>query len=301
MTAEFMKLKFVHPKHWPIWLAIGVQRLAVLLPWRLQIVIGRGIGWLARHLAKRRRTIAADNLAQVFPTLTDAERHHLLKAHFAELGIGIMQIGMAWWASDQRLSKWIDIEGLAHLREREPGQAALLVAGHFTTIDIVGRGLNLYASMDALYRPLGIELLDVFTRHGRRRCTQHLIDKHNPKALLRRIRAGANIWLAVDQADTTASGVDAPFFGIPAATNTTVTKLVAKHNAAVIPVLCTRQANGRFRIVIDAPREGFGEDLVRDATQLNAIVQSQIADAPSQYYWVHRRFKRRDETLSANV
>lgn len=301
MTAEFMKLKFAHPKYWPIWLLIGVQRLAVLLPWRAQMAVGRAIGWAALRLARRRRDVASGNLARVFPMLTDTERRHLLRDHFAELGIGVMQIGMAWWASDKRLSKWIDIDGLANLRDRESGQAALLVAGHFTTIDIVGRALNLYASMDALYRPLGIELLDVFTRHGRKRCSQHLIDKHNPKALLRRIRAGANIWLAVDQADTTSSGIEAPFFGLPAATSTTVTKLVAKHHSAVIPVLCTRQEDGRFHVVIEAPQTGFGQDPLADATRLNAIVQAQIAIAPSQYYWVHRRFKSGASTAGVNA
>ncbi|MEL6871090.1 MAG: hypothetical protein AAFO81_14920 [Pseudomonadota bacterium] len=290
-----MNPKFAHPRHWPVWALIGAQRLLVLLPWRLQRGFGAGIGWLALRLAKRRRDVAQRNIALAFTTLTHAERETLLRAHFRELGIGLLQIGMAWWASDARLSKWIDIQGLDHLRNRKPGQAALLVAGHFTTIDIIGRGLNLYASMDALYRPLGIELLDVFVRHGRKRCARVLIDKHNPKALIRRLRTESNIWLAVDQADTTASSVQAAFFGVPAPTSTTVTKLVAKHAPLVIPVSCVRTRTGRFKITIESPLSGFGADALNDATRLNAMVQRHVALAPDQYYWVHRRFKSADD------
>ena len=46
------------PRHWPMWLGLAVMVLAARLPWLWQRAIGRGIGWLALHLATTRRRAA---------------------------------------------------------------------------------------------------------------------------------------------------------------------------------------------------------------------------------------------------
>lgn len=291
MTPEFIDTRYLGPKHWPIWLAIGIQRLLVLLPWFAQRFIGTVIGLVALPIASRRRKVAADNLAIAYPDIGDARRRRLLRQHFQNLGIGIMEIGLAWWARDARIARLCDVEGLQHLSGADNPQATFLVAGHFTSIDMVARGLHLYADFDVMHRPLGIPLLDAFTRYGRRRCATHLIDKRSPKALLASLKKQRAVWFAVDQADTTASSVMAPFFEVPAPTNTTVSRLAERVNAAVVPVSCIRQSNGRYRIVVYPPLDDFGRDVVADATRLNAMVESHINAVPSQYYWIHRRFK----------
>ncbi|MEM7611461.1 MAG: lysophospholipid acyltransferase family protein [Pseudomonadota bacterium] len=293
MPIEFMKREFLAPRYWPIWCLFGLQRVVVLLPWSVQRMFGRAVGTLARHIASRRREIAASNLALAYPRLSREEREYLLRAHFTELGIGLLQIGMAWWASDRRISRLLDISGLEHLPAADAPAPTFLVSGHFTTIDMVGRGINLYGRMDALHRPLGNPLVDAIMRVGRRRCADVLIDKHNPKALLARLKDKHTLWVAVDQADTTQSSVEAPFFGVPAATNTTVSRLAGRYDASVLPVSCIRQPNGRFLLQVEPPVTGLGGDPVADAEQLNRIVERHVAKAPAQYYWIHRRFKSR--------
>ena len=38
-----------------------------------------------------------------------------------------------------------------------------------------------------------------------------------------------------------------------------------------------------------------GADPVADATRMNAWIEAEIRKMPSQYYWVHRRFKTRPQ------
>ncbi|MFK8052284.1 MAG: lysophospholipid acyltransferase family protein [Woeseiaceae bacterium] len=291
MRPEYLQRQFAAPKHWPIWALIGVQRLLVFLPWGIQRAIGKSIGFFAFHGAKERRAVAASNLLIAYPEASADVRTNLLRQHFSDLGIGVMEIGMAWWASDRRIARLCDVEGLQYLPKAHSPQATFLVAGHFTSIDMVARGLYLYADFDVLHRPLGIPLLDAFTRHGRRRCGANLIDKRSPKALISALKKKRAVWFAVDQADTTASSINVAFFGEPAPTNTTVSRLSQRLDTRVVPLSCVRSPNGRYRIRIDAPLVPFGEDVETDTRRLNTMVEQHVSYAPSQYYWIHRRFK----------
>lgn len=290
MTSGYRK--YLAPRHWPIWLLLALQRILVWLPWPMQRGIGRVIGFLALNLASERAAIARQNIKLTMPELTGGEQRQLLKQHFAALGIGIMEMGMAWWARDTRIQKLCDVSGLEHLH-KSADRSMLIVSGHFTTIDMQCRALGLFSEFDALYRPLGIGLLDKVMRRGRLRSTQALIDKHSPRALLKSIQRGHRIWIAVDQADSTRSAVKGLFFGQPVATNTTVSRLTAKHACQIVAVSCRRQDNHRYQIqIVPIAANINGTDAVADANALNAVIEAQARQAPAQYYWVHRRFKR---------
>lgn len=298
MRAEFISANYLAPRHWPYWLLLGLQRALVLLPWFVQRGIGHVIGLVASRTAAQRRAVVDGNLAIAYPRLSNAQRDALREQHFHELGIGLMQLGLAWWASDRKIASLCDVSGLEHLPTADHPQATFLVSGHFTTLDMVSRGLAPYASIDVMHRPLGIDFIDAVTHHARQRYGAVMIDKHAPKALIESLRRARTVWIATDQADTTGSSVSAPFFGQPALTNTTVSRLAARYDANVLPVNCIRTPAGRFRIVIEPPIVPFGGDVLRDATTLNRMVERHINHAPAQYFWVHRRFKQRERDES---
>lgn len=292
-SAEFKPGDYLAPRHWPVWGLIGLQRIVALLPLAVQRGLGRAIGAAAYRFASRRRRIAATNLAMCLPALSAAERASLLRAHFRALGIGIMEIGFAWWASDRRFRKRYTLEGRHHLEAAQAaGRGVLLLSGHFTTLDIMGRVLSQEFDLDGVHRTLGIPLLDAITHRRRGRFAGRMIQKDEPRALLERIRAGRTVWLASDQADTTAGGVMAPFFGHPAPTNTTVSRLAARRGCAVVPVSCKRGPGGHYHLIVEPAEAPFDDaDAAANAGRLNAIVERHARAAPDQYYWIHRRFK----------
>ena len=55
------------PRLWPAWTGLGLALLAARLPWLWQRAIGRGVGWLALHLAGTRRRAAQANIELCFP------------------------------------------------------------------------------------------------------------------------------------------------------------------------------------------------------------------------------------------
>ncbi|MEM9056569.1 MAG: lysophospholipid acyltransferase family protein [Pseudomonadota bacterium] len=280
------------PKRAVAALALGLQWLMTRLPWAVQRGAGALVGHVAARVATRRSAIVDDNLAAAFPDWSQSRRDALRARHFRELGIGIAQVGMAWWAGDRRLARLVDIEGLEHLPAGPDAPATLLVSGHFTTLDLCARAISLYGPVDLVHRALGEPAADAVTRWRRGRFAARLVDKRQPRAIVASMRERRTVWIAIDQADTTSGAVEAPFFGRPALTNTTASRLAGRHSACVLPVCCVRTPDGRFRVRIEPPLEGFGHDATADAARLNAIVEQHARATPEQYFWIHRRFKR---------
>jgi KDO2-lipid IV(A) lauroyltransferase len=273
--------------------ALVMQRSLTVLPWSVQRVLGRALGAASFRLAGRRRRVAERNLALCFSELTAGERRQLLRRHFRSLGLGLMELGLAWWASDRRLRSMATVEGLEHLEAaRAGGRPVILVAGHFTTMDLACRLLGLSVDYDGIQRPFGYPALDRHLTRGRLRAASRVYSKFDLRGILDALARGRTLWMAVDQAHTSARPVVAPFFGLPAPTTGSPARLAARSGAAVLPVAGWREPDGRYRVVVEPALADFptGDDST-DATRLNAVVERHARAAPEQYYWIHRRFK----------
>jgi KDO2-lipid IV(A) lauroyltransferase len=101
------------------------------------------------------------------------------------------------------------------------------------------------------------------------------------------------VWYAPDQAYRKKGAQMVKFFGVPCATNTATSRLAKMTNALVLPYFPQRlPSNAGYRITIQPPLENFpSDDAVADAEMYHHAIEAQIARAPEQYLWIHRRFK----------
>lgn len=288
------RIALLAPRYWPTWLMVLPFAVLVFLPWRMQFACGRLIGRAARHLAHRRRAIAAANLARCFPDLDPTERKRLLCEHFEALGIGLFETALCWWAPDWRLRHRVHIEGMEHLqRATEVGHGVLMLTAHFTTLELGGRLLALKHPVTVVYRPHENPVINYLMRTRRDTHGAGVIRRGDLRTMLRSLRRNATIWYAPDQAYLGPRGVVAPFFGIPAPTNTATSRIAAASGSPVLPFFVKRLSNGHYRLDILPALEGFpsGDDLA-DATRVNAVLEQGIREAPAQYLWSHDRFKQ---------
>jgi len=292
--------RFWQPRFWSLWLGLALLRLGCLLPYRLQLWLGRRIGALLRRVLPRRRRIAARNLALCFPELDAAGRDRLLREHFASLGIALFELGLAWWASDRLLERLVHLDGLDNLLAAQAeGHGVIVLSGHFPAIEFTGRlARRSLPDLAALYRPHENPFIDQLLRRGRERAGR-LIPKDSMRQLLRALRSGAPVWYAPDQAHRRQNSALVDFFGVPAMTNTALTQLVRLSGARVVPYLPHRRADGSgYDVRILPALENFpGASAEADALRINQLFEAHIRAAPDQYYWVHRRFKGRPPPL----
>lgn len=258
--------------------------------------LARLFGAVWRRADPRRRRIAEANLAYCFPELTDGERARLLAEHFRSLGFGILEVAMAWRAPPRALRKAVRVSGREHLDAAlARGRGAILVSGHFTTLEAGALRISLDAPVDGMYRANRNSTMERALRTGRQRFGARLVARDDVRGLLRRLRANRAVWYAPDQDLGLANGVFAPFFGRPAATVTATSRIAKATGAAVLPFRVERLEGGRdYRAVIEPALEGFAqEDEGAAAARINAIIERWARQRPEQYLWVHRRFKTR--------
>ena len=262
--------------------------------WRAGTARLLGAAW--RRGSARRRRIAAANLAYCFPGLTGPERAALLEDHFRSLGFGLIEVALAWYANPAALREMVRVDGREHLDAAlAAGRGALLLSGHFTTLEIGAARLGLDAPVDGVYRPHADPSMERASRDGRQRFGGLLLARADVRGMLRRLRDNRAVWYAPDQDPGLRQGVFAPFFGRPAATLTATARIARASGAPVLPFRVERMDAGRaWRVVIEPALADFpGGDEVGDAARINEVIERWTREAPEQYLWVHRRFKTR--------
>ena len=275
-------------------LLLACLKISSKLPYPVLMSMGAFAGRIIFRAAHKRRAIAARNLELCFPDLTNDERHHLLRAHFTSLGRALFESGLAYWASDDRLHPLAKISGLENLQAAlSQGRGVILIAGHFTSMEISGRLLGLEVDYDAVIRPFSNPDIDKIVHSGRHRAVRNAIPKKSFRQFLKGLQENRAILITVDQATTASNKVMAPFFSIPAATSVNAARIAQKTGAAILPVLWLREADlSGYRVEIgEQLTELPTEDSMADATRINSLIEQQIRRAPEQYYWIHRRFK----------
>ncbi|QDH69091.1 LpxL/LpxP family Kdo(2)-lipid IV(A) lauroyl/palmitoleoyl acyltransferase [Marilutibacter alkalisoli] len=288
------------PRHWPTWLALGVMALAARLPWPLQRLLGRVLGALAFRFAGSRRHAAATNLGLCFPDMPETERDALLRDSFRDLGIGLFEFLRAWWGGITPMRRGVRIEGLERVEAiRAEGRGVLLVSGHFMTLEICGRLMCDHLPLAGMYRRYRDPVMEWAVRRGRKRYAAAMFANEEVRPAIRHLKQGGILWYAPDQDMRGKDTVFAPFFGVPAATITATHQFARLSGCAVVPFFHRRDGSD-YVLRLGEPLADFpSKDATADSTRVNAAIEAMVREAPAQYLWIHRRFKRRPQGESA--
>ena len=194
----------------------------------------------------------------------------------------------------------VELVGYGHLQRcLDAGTPVILLAPHFVGLDAAATALTrLTPSGATMYTPQSDPAVDQLVREGRARFndTRLVSRKEGVRGLIRHLRAGRPIYYLPDMDFGRQDSVFVPFFGIAAATIPATAQIARKFAAAVLPVTAHWDARtGRYRVEVHPALENFpGEASVEDASaRQNALLEDWIRADPTQYYWVHRRFKTR--------
>ena len=296
MDRPAFRIYFLHPRFWPLWLGMGLLWLVVQLPYRWLLALGRGLGGLMYHLAGSRRRIAARNLELCFPELSVGERQRLLRENFASTGMTFFEMAISWWWPVERLKRLGTVEGLEHLRQAEAdGQGVILMALHFTTLEMGGALLCMQQDMYGMYRAHKNPLFDFIQRHGREQRLLGAIERDDVRGMLKVLRAGGVVWYAPDQDYGAQRSLFVPLFGVQAATVTATSKFARLGRARVVPFTQTRLADGTgYKVTVHPALADFpGDSEEADCLRINQWIELAIRQQPEQYLWAHRRFKTR--------
>ena len=290
--------QFYHPKYWATWLLVGFFRLLILLPHSWLMAIGHGLGTLSYKYLHRKRYIGEVNIAHCFPELNQQEQADLVKSTMINVVKGFLEMPLTWWGSDRKLAKLTRLEGLDLLQKYEDeGRGVIIIGMHYTTIEMAGATIRPYKKLQVTYKNQKGALIQHLLSSFRSRSFSVQIEKNAMRTMVRNLRKGQAIWYAPDQDFGRNGSVFAPFFGIPAATITTLGKLQKLTGAKVLMFSHFRydEPQGSYYLgrVFDPFGDEFGDNDIENATRMNKAIEDLIRKHPSQYHWLYQRFRTR--------
>jgi KDO2-lipid IV(A) lauroyltransferase len=289
------QLSLAHPIYWPAWLGLGILWSITRLPIRFQYKIGAFLGFLLYCFPTKLKRITYKNIKICFPEMSEKEKNTLVKKNFSSLGIGLIEAAMAWWLPEKKIKCMYQVHGYEHAENAfKKGKGIILVGPHFTCLEIIGRMLSMNYSFGVMYRPHKKAMIN-FIHDKFRKYYVNYIPRNRVRELIRSLNNNMAIWYAYDIDAGEKGSVFAPFFNVPVASLTSVSRMVRLSNAAIVPISFYRRDNeAMYDVVLQPEVENFPtDDPVADATRLNKIVEDAIRAKPEQYVWQYKRFKTR--------
>ncbi len=180
------------------------------------------------------------------------------------------------------------------------GKGMLMIAAHYGNFEIIGYLLGMFGfNIYSIARPLDNKFISNYLYRVRRRGGQQIIDKKGAAKLMGSIAsAGATLCFIADQ-DAGRKGIFVDFFGRKASTYKSI-GLLAITNNLPIGVGYSRRVDNRFYFEIGINRIIFPEEWADKDDPLEWVtaeytkaIEDFIRQEPSQYWWLHRRWKHR--------
>lgn len=243
--------------------------------------------------------LAYENLSKAMPKLSETEKREILDDMWDNLGriVGefphisncpIDQMGSLVELSDESLK---NIEVV-----KKSGQGGIIFSGHIGNWEIgpkifSDRGLKI----KTVYRPLNNPYVERMTASIR---GTDLIEKNagGSRKIIEMIKSGGFVIIMADQKVT--EGEPVQFFHDLAITATSMARIALKYDALLIPARSIRVGKDfKFRVEVEKPlafekTSNLNSDVLRLTREINSKLEEWIKEYPSQWFWVHNRWKK---------
>ena len=265
--------------------------------WPLGLVraLGALLGMLLYVAVPERRRVARINLRLCFPYLDEAALRRLLRANFRCSAQSILDRGWLWHAPPDVTRARLTLRGAEHFEGQEP---IVIFAPHFLGLDAGATALSQQVpgrQFDTIYAPQSDAIIDAWVAQGRQRFgNARLVPKTaSVKSIVAALRQGHPLYLLPDMDQGAHDAVFVPFYGVSAATLTSLPRFARLGRAKVLSLITRMTPDGYETTVSPAWADYPTQDVQADTARMNRELQAHIDTMPEQYYWVHRRFKTR--------
>ena len=274
---------------------LGVVRGLAFLPLPLLRALGVMLGWTLYGLVSSRRRVVMTNLRLCFPSWSEREIKTQTPLVFVNFAQSWLDRGWLWHGSPRLTLRRLRLYGA--VEELAGDTPTVIFAPHFMGLDAGWTALTqqLPRRFTTIYTDQANAVSDAWILKGRKRFGQaRLFGRiEGVKPILEGLKKGEPLYLLPDMNFGPEESVFVPFYGVPAATVPSLSRFAKLGRAKVVPVISRMTANGYDIEVLPAWADFPSGDMLADTALMNARLQGYIDAMPSQYYWVHKRFKDR--------
>ena len=290
-------------EHWLLYVLLRFALFLVFLfPVESVLKTARSLGRMLWKYYHRGRQRALDNLHASFPDKdekwieeTGRRSFECLLMMFVDVLFSTRLIRTDNW---EEYSRYINCERAKWMMQgKEP---MLLVTPHYGNFEIIGYllgefGFNIYS----IARPLDNKFINKYLYDLRQRKGQKIIDKKGASEHMEEIvKKGATLCFVADQ-DAGKKGIFVDFFGRKASSYKSIGLLAIQYNLPIAAGV-GRRVGDRFFFEIEVKRMIMPEEwkdkddpLLWVTQEYTEAFEDCIRQDPTQYWWIHRRWKTR--------
>jgi KDO2-lipid IV(A) lauroyltransferase len=287
---------------------LALRLIASLLhirPIEQNLSLMRRIGSVIYFIDRRHRERAQLNLRYSFPGMDDARRNRLARQSLQQLAMLCVEV--LFTTRLIRIDTWRRYVELKNFRPTlellmARKQPVIMVTGHYGNWEVLGYVLaTLGFQTTTVARPLDNPYVSDLVYGMRTRRGQRIVDKTGAMQEVASELANGGVVCFVADQNAGSKGLFVDFFGRPASTYKSIALLAIEYNVPIV-VGYARRINRRFRFEIEIAAQDiiYPADWKDQPNQVMYITQryttaieSFIREDPSQYLWIHRRWKSR--------
>lgn len=283
-----------------------VAMLFGLFPINANLQLARNLGSLIYKIDKKHRKRIQDNLRASFPDKSPAEIESIGEQSMQNLFSLIFDVIFTPRILHvESWHKYIHFNNLSDsLRMLLQNRGAIMLTAHYGNFEVLGYTLaTLGFRTYSVARPIDNPNIDAWLLDVREKKGQVILSKRGVSTTAQEVLDNKGVLGFIADQNAGPKGMFVPFFGRQASAYKTIGLLAIQYRVPVV-IGYARRRGGRFEFDVgvqdiiypedwDRAREA-GENEVRYVTERwNKAIEDFIRADPTQYWWVHRRWKTR--------
>lgn len=283
----------------------GFSLLVNFLPEALSLWVGKGLGNVMYYLDLEHRKIALQNLHIAFGReKSEGEIRSIAKRSLQNLGMMAVEFFRLPKMNVEAFRGKVHIEGVEICEKALNNKRGILfLLSHFGNWEMMGlMSKFLGSSIAVIARPMKKnKRLGRFVTEIRNGTGLEVISTERAsRKVMRVLSQNRMVGILIDQRAKRSEGVWVDFFGKKAPSTPALAVLAMRTGAPVLPVFMVRNGYQKHRLMIKEPLQlvdtgNIKKDVEANTQLMNQTLESMIRQYPDQWFWVHRRWERKEK------
>ncbi len=273
-----------------------------LIPYKQSLRVGGFLGTLLFYTWKSRRDIALSNLNGAIARNAISVREDpasLIKQNFRNYGKSAVEIIKIYFGFGDGIVNSVDVRGVEHLETAvAQGNGVVFITGHCGNWELLALVMAArFQKGKVVARRQNNPYINKFVERTREKYGNEVIYKKGAlKEILSVLRKNEMVGILIDQNVISSEGVVIEFLGKKANTTKMPALIAMKTASPVIPAFIQRVRKGHIIEFLEEVEMLSGEDnekaVINNTIALSRTVENYIKKNPTEWLWVHRRWKR---------
>ncbi len=270
-----------------------------ILPFGFSIKAGELLGLLLFYIWGSRRKIAIENIKQSAVSSQQSAVEELAKETFKNLGRSAVEVIKIYYGLGRGLVDSVEIEGAENFnRAKAKGKGVIFITGHCGNWELMAIVASARLSSNSVVaRQINNPYVNGIVEKVRQRYGNTVIYKKGAlKNIIKTLKQDGCVGILMDQAVFSDEGYIIDFLGRGAWTTKMPALIARKTGAAVLPAFIHRTEKGHiFKIYPEVELSDIEDKekaVIEDTKRFSATIENYIRENPSEWLWIHRRWKR---------